>query len=138
MLDDAGDGADVSYPHRGIMNQANRRGIFNIWALATMKAWKRILLFIGIFLSHVLLTVMILSNMIGCGAGDCPNSLNYIWSRVLGFPLFSIVEIVGKFSIGNHYSGVFLSTIMPVNSLVAAAIIYYLLFWFKKRIDGRA
>lgn len=103
-----------------------------------MKAWKRILLFVGIFLAHVLLTVMILSNMIGCGEGDCPNSLNYIWSRVLGFPLFSIVEIVGKFSVGNHYSGVFLSAIMPVNSLVVAAIIYYLLFWFKKRIDGRA
>lgn len=102
-----------------------------------MKTWAKVLLFTGIFLAHALTTVMVLSNMAGCGGDDCPNSLNYIWSRALGFPLFSIVEIVGKFSTSNHYSGVFLAATIPINSLVAATIICYIFFKFRNRVGRR-
>lgn len=97
-----------------------------------MKTQARVALFVGGFLAHLALTLVSVSHMIGCGdaAQGCVTTVDRVWNQVVGFPIFSVMELFHWLSPGSHSSGLLLTILIPVNSLAFMTIVYLLLTKF--------
>lgn len=85
---------------------------------------------IAVFLIHLLLSVVSVSQLIGCGVGGCGYS-KIILNKMLEFPLFLAIELFDWLLGGGKWSGENLLVLMLVNSLVFVVVAYFLLFFLR-------
>jgi len=77
------------------------------------------------------MTLTSVSHIIDCGTQEgCVTPVFRIWNQALGFPLFSIMQLFDTLNPGRHSSGVVLTILFPLNSLIFVVIAYLLLAKF--------
>lgn len=92
-----------------------------------MKIWMKVSLFAGGFIAHLALAVASVFHIINCGIlSGCVTIFDRVWNQALGFPVLSSMELLSP---GGHSSGVWLTILIPINSLVFVSIVYFLLRW---------
>lgn len=85
---------------------------------------------IAVFLIHLLLSVVSVSQLISCGVGGCGYG-KIILNKMLEFPLFLAIELFDRLLGGGEWSGENLLVLMLVNSLMFVVVAYFLLFFLR-------
>jgi hypothetical protein len=91
-----------------------------------MKTWMKVSLFVAAVVGHLALTLLNVFRSIDCGIiSGCITTWDRLWSQILGFPIFSALELFDRATPGNHSSGTMLMILIPLNSIIVVTIIFF-------------